>query len=132
LASPENFGTGPRLYFYAVRLLVERLSWYCRDSRRRSDTGDGSVALVFSNRASMDYQALRVYLERLETDRDAFGYRAAPDVIRADQLCERVLFGYRWSARLLLCTATRKAIKEPTATDHVPSGIPAATVTSPS
>ena len=86
LASPENFGTGSRLYFYAVRLLVERLSWYCRDSRRRSDTGDGSVALVFSNRASMDYQALRVYLERLETDREAFGYRATPDVVRPDQL----------------------------------------------
>ena len=86
VASPENFSAGSRLYFHAVRLLVEGLSWYCRDNKRKSDPGDGSVALVFSNRAAMDYEALRAYIERLENDRHALGYRAVPGIIRPDQL----------------------------------------------
>lgn len=85
LASPERFAVQSRLYFYAVRLLVERISWYCRDHRRKDDGGDGSVNLVFSNRATMDYQALNRYLCHLEDSRDEFSYQAAPGIIRPDQ-----------------------------------------------
>ena len=85
LASPENFQAESRLYFYAVRLLVERISWYCRDHQHRDDAGDGSVKLVFSNRATMDYKALNTYLCHLEQNRVALDYRAAPGIIRPNQ-----------------------------------------------
>src|SRR5262249_50559490 len=86
LTSPENFAGEWRLYFYAVRLLVERISWYCRDSLRKDDTGDGSVDLVFSNRATLDYEALRRYLDHLEHNRAALGYRAEVGIIRPAQM----------------------------------------------
>jgi hypothetical protein len=85
LTSPENFQAATRLYFHAVRLLAERISWYCRDQPRKDDSGDGSVNLVFSNRATMDYQALNDYLRHLEVNRVALDYRAAEGVIRPDQ-----------------------------------------------
>jgi len=44
IVAPENFIEQTRPYFYAVRLLIERLSWYCRDHIRKEDIGDGSVA----------------------------------------------------------------------------------------
>lgn len=86
LTSPENFNTKSRLYFYMVRMLVERISWYCRDNRRKDNDGDGSVRLVFSNRASLDYEALRDYLKYLENNRIALDYRADVKVIRPDEM----------------------------------------------
>ncbi len=53
-----------RLYRYASRLLLERLSWLCRDTRKPGE-GDGSVELIFSNRSAMSYDDLRNYLHRL-------------------------------------------------------------------
>ncbi len=85
LTSPEKFQAETRLYFYAIRLLVERISWCCRDHRRKEDAGDGSVNLVLSNRAMMDYQALNAYLCHLEANRVALDYRAAPGIIRPEQ-----------------------------------------------
>lgn len=75
-----------RLYFYAVRLLVERISWYCRDHQRKDDPGDGSVELVFSNRSSMDYGALKEYLKYLEDNAIALNYRVTVGIIRPEQL----------------------------------------------
>lgn len=85
LTSPEAFQQESRLYHFAVRLLVERLSWYCRDHKRKEDAGDGSLHLVLSNRATLDYGALRDYLGYLETNRVALGYQAAPGIVRPDQ-----------------------------------------------
>jgi len=86
IAAPENFIEQSRLYFYAVRLLIERISWYCRDHKRRDEPGDGSVKLVFSNKSNMDYDALRAYLRHLEANRVALGYRAAQGIILPDQV----------------------------------------------
>lgn len=86
LVPPEDFRAETRLYFYAVRLLVERISWCCRDHRRKDDTGDGSVNLVFSNRATMDYKALNDYLCRLDENRVPLDYQATPGIIRPGQL----------------------------------------------
>jgi hypothetical protein len=58
------------LYRYASRLLLERVSWLCRDNRR-TGSGDGRVELVFSNRSAMSYDDLRVYLSRLREDAQA-------------------------------------------------------------
>ena len=63
LLEPETFGKEHRLYHYAVRLLMERVSWLCRDAKRK--VGDGSVELVFSNRGGMSYKAISEYLDSL-------------------------------------------------------------------
>lgn len=53
------------LYRYATRLLLERVSWLCRDYYRPADGGDGRAELIFSNRSAMSYADLRDYLRRL-------------------------------------------------------------------
>ena len=69
IAEPEVFQQQKySLYRYATRLLVERVSWVCRD-HRKNDAGDGRVELVFSNRSAMSYDDLRGYLERLHNEK---------------------------------------------------------------
>ena len=53
-----------RLYFYATRFLIERISWLARD-RHKDYGGDGRVRMVFSNRRQMSYEDLAAYLGRL-------------------------------------------------------------------
>jgi len=53
------------LYRYLTRLLVERISWLCRDSFRPGE-GDGTVDLVFSDRAAMSYDDIRTYIAYLK------------------------------------------------------------------
>lgn len=66
--SPEVFQSRMhRLYRYATRLLLERISWLCRD-HRRSGYGDGQAEVIFSNRGQMSYKLLQHYLERLRED----------------------------------------------------------------
>jgi hypothetical protein len=60
IKNPENFQReAHKLYRYLTRLLLERVSWLCRDNSR---DGDGSVDLVFSNRAAMSYDELKEYM----------------------------------------------------------------------
>lgn len=66
LKEPEKFQERYRLYFYAVRYLFERVSWYCRDHRSAHDIGDGSAELVFSNRSGMSYEEMQKYLQYLK------------------------------------------------------------------
>jgi hypothetical protein len=62
IGEPERYqSTKYMLYRYATRLLLERISWLCRDHRKPVD-GDGSAKLVFSNRSAMSYDQLRDYL----------------------------------------------------------------------
>jgi len=56
---------GYMLYRYATRLLVERVSWLCRD-HHRAGQGDGKVEMAFSNRSAMSYDDLREYLVKLK------------------------------------------------------------------
>jgi len=66
LANAESFqNNAHRLYQYAARLLLERISWLCRD-HAKSGEGDGSVDLVFSNRSATSYEDLRKYLTLLK------------------------------------------------------------------
>lgn len=53
--------TSQGLYFYSVRFLVERITWYVSDSR-------GRVDLVFSNRSSLDYDQLGHYVRYLQRE----------------------------------------------------------------
>ncbi len=68
------------LYRYASRLLLERVSWLCRDHRRK-DVGDGQVELIYSNRSAMSYEVLRSYLEQLRSDTERKDIRIEWDVI---------------------------------------------------
>ena len=66
ITEPEKFQNEAfRLYRYATRLLVERVSWLCRDTRKDNE-GDGSCELIFSNRSAMSYEDLRKYLRLLK------------------------------------------------------------------
>lgn len=82
LTEPEVFQQGYRLYFYAVRYLLERVSWFCRDHRRADDPGDGTAEIVFSNRASMSYTEMREYLTLLADLRTSIVW----DVIKPKQV----------------------------------------------
>jgi len=66
LDEPEVFQAEKRrLYVYAIRYLVERVSWFCREMRRRNDLGDGTAEIVFSHRRGMSYENIREYLRIL-------------------------------------------------------------------
>jgi len=52
------------LYRFATRLLLERVSWLCRDHRRK-EQGDGFCKVIFSNRSNMSYEEIRDYLRLL-------------------------------------------------------------------
>lgn len=65
IAEPEKFqNTKYLLYRYATRLLLERVSWLCRDQRRAGE-GDGFTEVIFSNRSNMSYDEIRDYLRLL-------------------------------------------------------------------
>ena len=49
-----------KLYFYSTRLLLERLSWYARDTGQ-----NGKAHLIFENRSNMNYGEIRDYLDKL-------------------------------------------------------------------
>ncbi len=62
---PEKFqNTKYLLYRYATRMLLERVSWLCRDQRRAGE-GDGFAEIIFSNRSNMSYEDIREYLSLL-------------------------------------------------------------------
>lgn len=65
IQDPERYQkTKHLLYRYLTRLLLERISWLCRDNPRDGD-GDGCVDLVFSDRAAMSYEDLKRYIDLL-------------------------------------------------------------------
>lgn len=79
MLSRESFPVGERLYFYALRFLVERISWCCRDWH--SASAPQQVELVFfSNRASLKPDNLREYFNRLARERERLNYRAADNL----------------------------------------------------
>lgn len=66
IADPEIFQQEAySLYRYASRLLLERISWLCRDNRRK-DEGNGRVQLIYSNRSAMSYEDLKAYIAQLQ------------------------------------------------------------------
>jgi hypothetical protein len=72
LQAPERFQEEYRLYFYAVRCLLERVSWLVRDLYVPTQRdGDGTTELVFSNRQGMPYERMRAYLRLLARQQQA-------------------------------------------------------------
>lgn len=65
ISEPEKFQNMKYLlYRYATRLLLERVSWLCRD-HRKPEEGDGFCEVIFSNRSNMSYDDIRDYLRLL-------------------------------------------------------------------
>ena len=83
---PEKFQERYRLYYYIVRYLLERVSWYCRDHLTTHDSGDGSAKSSFSNLSGMSYEELRKYLVYLKEQTDFFDVRIEWSVIVPDQI----------------------------------------------
>lgn len=86
LASPENFQQQYRLYFYSVRYLLERISWYCRDHRTEHDAGDGGVEIIFSNRSGMSYEDMKNYLRLLRDQTGPFDVQIDWNVVDPDRI----------------------------------------------
>lgn len=86
IKEPERFQSESfRLYRYATRLLLERVSWLCRDQRKDGD-GDRTAEITFSNRSAMSYDDLRHYLGRLRETAEAKDVRVDWDVVRPEQV----------------------------------------------
>lgn len=87
LTRPEIFSEGYRLYFYAVRFLIERISWFCRDHYRKStDFGDGFAEIIFSNRSNMPYREMKGYLNLLHNQTGYYDIRIAWKHINLDYI----------------------------------------------
>ena len=63
-----TFGGNFRMYYYASRLLLERISWYCRDNPTTTrKTEDGTAKIIFEHRKKLSYDDLRYYFRILRT-----------------------------------------------------------------
>lgn len=61
----EEFKEQNRLYFYYTRYLLERLSWFARESYGLDSEGNGKIDLIFSHRGTMSYTELWTYFKLL-------------------------------------------------------------------
>lgn len=78
LANPETFrDEGYRLYFFTLRLLLERVSWLCRDHEQ-----EGRCKLIFEHCKSLRYDDLDQYIQRLKTKNTKIDW----DSIKTDKL----------------------------------------------
>jgi hypothetical protein len=81
IPDPETFQQEAySLYRYASRLLLERVSWLCRD-RHKKGHGNGQVELIYSNRSAMSYDELRGYLQQLKDTSERKDIRIDWDII---------------------------------------------------
>lgn len=88
IREPEKFqNTKFLLYRYATRMLLERVSWLCRDSRLQGE-GDGFAEVIFSNRSNMSYDDIRGYLRLLirQHETDPQHVQIDPTVIDPDRI----------------------------------------------
>jgi hypothetical protein len=67
IPDPERYQANKYLlYRYLTRILLERVSWLCRDNVKPGE-GDGSAELIFSDRSAMSYEDIRAYINLLKT-----------------------------------------------------------------
>ncbi len=86
IKEPERFQSEKfRLYRYATRLLLERVSWLCRDYRKQGE-GDGATEIIFSNRSIMSYDDLRSYLRHLRETSEARDIRVDWSVVLPERV----------------------------------------------
>lgn len=67
LRRTDNFQRPYYLYFYAAKLLLERISWLCRAQDRRL------AGMFFSTRRGLKLEGVRAYIELLRKKADGLG-----------------------------------------------------------
>lgn len=88
IQEPEKFQNEKYLlYRYATRLLLERLSWLCRDHYINGE-GDRTCEVVFSNRSNMSYEDIRDYLNHLieNAGSQPNEVQIQPEIIRPNEI----------------------------------------------
>lgn len=70
----ERFGD---LYFFLSQLLLERISWICRDGHSVVPSGNGRAKIIFSERKNLAYENFRRYADQLR--RNAGRYHSNVD-----------------------------------------------------
>ena len=70
ITNTTAFKTPNVLYFYCVRYLMERVSWFIRDNAVRGE-GDGKGELWFSKRKNLSYSDLLNYLFHLKYEKES-------------------------------------------------------------
>lgn len=90
IREPERFQAEKfLLYRYATRLLLERISWLCRDHADPAK-GGAKAEVIFSNRSIMSYEDLRDYLLLLKNQSNPMDVRIdwnAIDPQRVSAIC---------------------------------------------
>lgn len=66
MAEDHTLRGNRRLYFYACRFLMERVSWISRDYKKHG-TGDGRCKLTFSRCKNLSYEEMTQYFQRLKS-----------------------------------------------------------------
>lgn len=96
-----------RMYFYATRLLVERLSWLCRDHSAQNPCDP--IRLTFSHRTATAYADMRAYLQYLQGARTQIHWPAvdipaleckAHALLRGLQLADAITSSFYKALRL--------------------------------
>lgn len=68
IRNPETFRAQAfRLYFYTTRLLLERVSWFCRDYAASHQLETAEAQIIFEHRRRLSYEDLKSYLLLLRT-----------------------------------------------------------------
>ena len=87
LREQEKFRQNNRLYFYVCRLLLERVSWFCRDSFvAGKHKGDGTIKLIFSKRKNMSYENFRDYIRHLCFSKNTSDVRIVWNCVKTEQI----------------------------------------------
>lgn len=86
ISDVEIFQQRNHMYFFASQLLLERVSWYCRDHKNSKKSGDGSAEIIFSNRGGMKYDEFRQYMQRLQNKTQFGDVQIDWNVIKPEQI----------------------------------------------
>lgn len=88
--SHEKLGTSHGdLYLFASQLLLERISWICRDGMAKTPLGDGTVKIIFSERKSLRADRFRTYAERIRVKDCPYPSHTEWSHIRIPQIVDR-------------------------------------------
>lgn len=86
ITNQASFSEKDRLYCYACRYLLERVSWCCRDARKAPTE---FAELVFSNKSTLSYDKLKAYLDKLRNSQHDSGFQIDWSVISSERLRAR-------------------------------------------
>lgn len=71
-----------RFYRYISMMLIERISWICRDT-----TSPGIPSITFSRRAGFEYSKIAEYARKVKSNADYFKSKCAWEFIDPDSIC---------------------------------------------